>query len=142
MTTDFDPLRDLPWMKDGHPLPSVDPADLKSVWKMMQEIKKDFDERMPNHDPNQGISIGIDLYQRACSPGADAFLVWRRLGMLGMVQKIFTDTGRTLPGFTDGQPTDAVFKALAIVPMTDGGYYGFPIDAKELIRLIEKESEA
>jgi hypothetical protein len=38
-------------------------------------------------------------------------------------------------------PSDAVFKALAVVPMTNGGREGIPIDAKELIRLIKQESE-
>jgi hypothetical protein len=142
MATNFDPLRDIPWMKDGRPLPSADPADLKSVWTMQQEVKKDLDKRLPNRNPNQGFSIGIDVYQRACSPGADAFLVWRRLAMLETVQRIFSEAGGTLPGFTDGKPRDAVFKALAIVPMTDGGQESIPIDAKELIRLIKKESEA
>jgi hypothetical protein len=57
----------------------------------------------------------------------------------------FSSRGPTLPGLIDGKPCDDVFKALAIAPMTGippGGRKGFPFDVDELIRLIQKESEA
>ena len=49
-----------------------------------------------------------------------------------------------MPWLHDGKPDDAVFKALAVVPMTKmppGGREGLPFDVEELIRLIRKESE-
>jgi hypothetical protein len=55
-------------------------------------------------------------------------------------------TGTSLPWPREGKPGDAVFKALAIVPMT-GLAPGVvrkvpPFDPDELIRLIKQESEA
>jgi len=47
---------------------------------------------------------------------------------------------------TDGEPEDAVFKALAIVPMTGrrpgATYEGPPFDVQELLSLIKKEYQA
>jgi hypothetical protein len=49
------------------------------------------------------------------------------------------------PWIHDGGPGDAVFKALAVVPMTGrrpGVMYDRPpFDVEELIRLIKKEAE-
>jgi hypothetical protein len=44
-------------------VPSVAPADLKSVWAM----KNEFEAR----HPGQRVSIGVDFYKRSCSPQAD-----------------------------------------------------------------------
>ena len=50
------------------------------------------------------------------------------------------------PWIHDGEPEDAVFKALAIVRMTRRRpgvtYEGPPFDVKELISLIKKEYQA
>ena len=52
----------------------------------------------------------------------------------------------SLPWPREGNPGDAVFKALAIVPMTGRRpgvtYDRPPFDVEELIKLIKKESEA
>jgi hypothetical protein len=65
---------------------------------------------------------------------------------VAVLASLSEDEGPTLPGLTDGKPGDAVFKALAVLPIT-----GLPpgvvrespsFDVGELIRLIKKESEA
>jgi hypothetical protein len=65
---------------------------------------------------------------------------------VGNVETCSEPGGPTLPGLTDGKPGDAVFKALSIVPMTgmQPGIVreGHPFDMEELIRLIQKESQA
>jgi hypothetical protein len=61
MATQAEPLDDLCWMKDG-PIPPVDPADLKSVWAMQEELKRDFEKRVPNRAPNQGFGVSINYY--------------------------------------------------------------------------------
>jgi hypothetical protein len=106
---------------------------------MQQELKKDFEMRVPNRDPHQGFSIGIDHYKRVCSPDADVMTVWYRLSQLELLRQLSEAGGTSLPWLQE--PGDAVFKVLATVPMTQGGQ-GPPVDVKELIKLIEKESEA
>jgi hypothetical protein len=145
MPTQADPLNDCCWMKDG-PIPPVDPADLKSVWAMQEKLKADFDEPTPNRAPNQGFGISLNYYKRVCSPGANVGAVWYRLSILEMLRHISEITGTSLPWPREGKPGDAVFKALATVPMT-GLPAGVvrtvpPFDPDELIRLIQKESEA
>jgi hypothetical protein len=58
MATQAGALNDFCWMKDG-PIPPVDPVDLKIVWSMQEEFKRDFEKRVPNHAPNQGFDISI-----------------------------------------------------------------------------------
>jgi hypothetical protein len=69
--TDFGPAMEMIWMKDG-PVSPVDPADLKSAWAMLEELKKDFEKRVPNRAPNQYFSVGIDCLKQVCSPRANA----------------------------------------------------------------------
>jgi hypothetical protein len=141
MATDFNPLKNISFL-NNNPVPSVDPADLKSVWTMQEELKKDFEKRTPNRAPNQGFGISVSTYSQACSPGADVASIWYRLSMLWMLSE---SMGSNLPGMHDGKTDDAVFKALAILPLTGlprGGREGLPFDLDELIRLIQKESEA
>ena len=66
--------------------------------------------------------------------------------MLEMLRHISKATGTSLPWLQEGKPSDCVFKALAVLPMI-----GLPpgvvrespsFDVDELIRLIQKESEA
>ena len=69
-----------------------------------------------------------------------------RLSWLRHLQ-ILSEAGHlNFPGIHDGETEDAVFKALAIVPMTGRRpgvtYEGPPFDVEELIRLIKKEYEA
>jgi hypothetical protein len=136
----------MPWMKDDGVVPPVDPADLRRVWEMKEVLNKDFEKRLPNHAPNETYGIGMDVYRRACKPGADVQAVWYRLGMLTLLETMTNDGGRIVPGLTDGKPTDAVFKVLATAPMTGmqigAPRHGPPFDTEELIKLIGKESEA
>jgi hypothetical protein len=145
MATQAEPLTDFCWMKDG-PIPPVDPADLKSVWAMHEKFNKEFEERMPKRPPNQVCAVSPDYYRQVCSPGANVGVVWYRLSILEMLRHISEITGTSLPWPREGKPGDAVFKALATVPMT-GVAPGVvrkvpPFDPDELIRLIKQESEA
>jgi hypothetical protein len=81
MATQADPLNDFCWLKDG-PIPPVDPADLKSIWAMQEELKRDFEKRVPNRAPNQDFSVSINNYKRVCSPGANVGALWYRLSIL------------------------------------------------------------
>jgi hypothetical protein len=91
--------------------------------------------------------MGIGLHQqRVLSPGANFGDVFCRLSWLRHLQ-ILSEAGHlNFPWIYDGEPEDAVFKGLAIVPMT-GRLPGLmherpPFDVEELIGLIKKECEA
>jgi hypothetical protein len=46
----------------GEPVPQVDPEDVKAVWKLGQEVKKDH--------PGGGVAIGMAIFEHTCKPGA------------------------------------------------------------------------
>jgi hypothetical protein len=65
----------------------------------------------------------------------------RELSAAGVINEA---EGRISPGMQNGKPTDAVFKAFAIVPMSglrhgDPPHEWPPFDVDELFRLIQKE---
>ena len=141
MATDFNIPEEFSFMKDG-PIPAVEPADLKSAWAMSEELKKDLAKVIPN----QHVGISFDCCKRVCSPGADVGAVWYRVSMIGLLQMMSKEAGEpALSGLTDGKPSDAVFKALATLPMTGMNpgvaHDGLPFDPEELVRLI-KEAES
>ena len=91
------------------------------------------------------MGIGLDQ-QGVLSPGANFGDVFYRLSWLPHLQ-ILSEAGQlTFPWIHAGEPEDAVFKALGIVPMTGRRpgvtYDRPPFDVEELIRLIKRESEA
>ena len=85
---------------------------------MQEKLKKDFEKLVPNRAPDQYFSVGIDYFRRVCSPGANVGAVWYRLSILEMLRHVSEATGTSLPWPREGKPGDAVFKALATVPMT------------------------
>ena len=120
------------------PVPEVDPADLKSLWNMQSEAQA-------RHDKPGAIALSFSLCQSACSPGANVAAVWYRSSMLAVLQHLSDAGGPALPGIQEGKPSDAFFKALAIVPMTGmqpgaPPRKGFPFDLQELVSLIQKEA--
>jgi hypothetical protein len=89
--------------------------------------------------------VGLDL-RGVLSPEANFGDVFYRLLWLRHLQ-ILSEAGHlTFPWIHNGEPEDAVFKALAIVPMTGRRpgvmYERPPFDLEELIKLIKKEYEA
>ena len=134
-----DKRKDLPWLTDKS-IPAANPADLKTLWKLQKNLEAQYGRR-------QGVIMGIGLDQQGVlSSGANFGDVFYRLSWLRHLQ-ILSEAGRlTFPWIHDGEPDDAVFKALAIVPMTGRvpgvTYEGPPFDVEALIRLIKKEYQA
>ncbi len=118
-------------------VPSVAPADLKSVWAMTNEFQM--------RHPGQQVSIGTDLYKTACGPQANVGAVLSRLSMLGKVQQEAEAGHFRFPWIHDGEPEEVVFKIVATIPMVErppgAVQEGFPIDVGELIRQIAAESQ-
>jgi hypothetical protein len=59
---------------ENDPVPSVDPADLKSVWTTQTDS--------PTLAAGEQFAINVDLYRRVCSPGADVRAVFIRESMM------------------------------------------------------------
>ncbi len=94
--------------------------------------------------------MGIGLDQQGVLSSGDKLrrrvLLFYRLSWLRHLH-ILSEAGHlNFPWIHDGEPEDAVFKALAIVPMTGRRpavtYEGPPFDVEELISLIKKEYQA
>ncbi len=136
-------------MTDEEYTPPVDPNDLKSAWAVMDELNKHVPESDPNLNPGTAtaVAIGPDI-ERACSPGANAETILYRLTWLGLMQEIAKSgelTHMNLPkALKDDKPSNAVFKAFAVVRMSrlqQTEHKEFPVDLEDLGRLI-RESEA
>src|SRR5712671_2041480 len=48
---------------EGDSVAAVDPADLRNVWKLIQDTQA--------RNPGECMSIGNNMYQSVCSPGVD-----------------------------------------------------------------------
>src|SRR5271154_4843777 len=115
------------------PVPSVDVADLKSIWAMQNGLQTSV--------PGKSISIGAESYKRACSAGADVRSLFTRVSQLRVLQML-----RMLAPWTHGEVLDdAVFKVAATFPMTrmQTGivYGGLPFDLQEFLNQVAKQVE-
>jgi hypothetical protein len=122
---------DWKFVAENGPIPSVNPADLRSV----EAEQRDFRSRFP------GVQIvsGDDAWKSACSPGTDLFAMFYRIAFLEML----ADQGFLSPWLHNGELDDAVFKVFATFPMKriqKGGQEGFPFDIEELTKQVEKEA--
>ena len=136
VATNFDSFGDDSGSETG-PVPAVDPADLKSVWAIQTDS-----ETLAS---GEHFAIGVDLYERACSPGADVRAVFIRVSMLQMLKSMSESGGVISPWLHHGKPDDAVFKVAATFPMIrmQPGVRrrGLPLDVEELIRQIREEAK-
>jgi len=111
-------------------IPSVEPADLRSVWEMQHEVLA--------RTPGQHTAIRAESYNRACSAGANVGAVWFRASLLGMLEMF----GILAPWIHEGVPADAVFKVAATFPMQGMKIgvprEGFPFDVQEFLSQIAK----
>jgi hypothetical protein len=113
------------------PVPSVDVADLKSVWAMQNGIQASVGRKQ--------VSIGAESYKRACGAGADVRSLFTRVSQLRVLQML----GMLAP-WTQGEVVDdAVFKVAATIPMTrmQPGivYDGLPFDLQEFLNQVAKQ---
>jgi hypothetical protein len=124
---------DWKFVAENGPIPSVNPADLRSVCAVQRDVRSRF--------PGQQVLMDDDAWKDACSPEADLFAIWYRIAMLEMV----TEQGLLSPWLHNGVLDDAVFKIFAtfsIKRIQKGGQEGFPFDIQELTKQIEKEANA
>jgi hypothetical protein len=118
---------------DTGPVPSVDAADLKSVWAMQNELQAKV--------PGKQIGIGAEFYRRACGEGADIRSVFTRVSQLRVLQML----GMLLPWTHGLVVNDAVFKVAATFPMTrmqTGIVYDeLPFDLQKFLNQVAKQVE-
>ena len=123
---------DSPASEDGSVAP-VDPSDLKSTWKMQQDV-------LAQHGSGQHIGISRSVYARACSPGADVMAVWYRATIL----QLLAEGAGLLPPELPEAVRDAVFRVAAKFPMkrleVGVEHKGFPVDVQEFVRQVELET--
>jgi len=107
------------------PVPAVDPADLRRVWELQEGFQA-------SHPGQQSV---MDIPRGVCNPGVDFQAVGFRLAMLGLMRKI-----HAWP--PNKKPPDALFNALAIIPMTGMApgvpQQELPFDLDELLRLVQE----
>jgi hypothetical protein len=119
-------------------VPAVAPADLKAVRAMTRDVQV--------ATRGQAGMMDIELYRRACSPGADVGAVWYRASMLGLLQmlpqvspEMFPESPLT-PWMHDGELDDAVIQVAATFPMKNMGVgvvnEGLPFDVEEFVKQI------
>ncbi len=121
----------------GAPVPEVDAEDVKAVW----ELGKDIEARHPAETGElRAYAVGIEVFKAACKPGANIPAVSYRGMMLGMLIRHAQE--QLAPWLKEGNPADAVFRAIAQVPMEWMGVgvvrKGLPLDTKDFIRRVKE----
>ena len=83
-TQEHERLRELFGLgRAGEPVPQVDPEDVKVVWEVGQESVKE--------NPQGNVAIGVEIFRRACKPGANVPAVTYRTGQIGILRLIQPD---------------------------------------------------
>ena len=121
----------------GQPVPEVDPADVKAVW----ELGRDIEKRHPVKTGElHAYAVGIEMFKAACKPGANIPAIFYRGMMLWMLVRHVQD--QIAPWLKEGNPDDAIFRAIAQVPMEWMGVgvvrNGLPFDAEDFMRRVKK----
>jgi hypothetical protein len=99
------------------PVPPVDPADVQAVWRFMCSMRPGLGDSTGDVQGAEycasNVSIGIDLIAQNCSEGADAYAVFFRTSLLGVLLRM----GLLSPWEHDGELAATVFEAAAKVPI-------------------------
>ncbi len=121
----------------------MDPENLKAVWDLGLDIKERSALHGGTNDINVLYGLHISTLQeflefplKALKPGAEIHSVRLRMTLLHYAAE---ELG--LPDVASNKPSDAVFKAIAKIPVKVMAlnYDSLPCDMDELLRLIEEE---
>jgi hypothetical protein len=121
-------------------LPAVNPADLKRLWAIQQDLQE-LAKKYPPGPPGTSTCVEEPRLGEIANLEAVSFRLTTLLGLRGHGGLLGLPP---LPGL-DEKPSDTVFKAFATVPMIDfrsgdsSPHQGWPFDAEELVRLLQKE---
>src|ERR1700693_4732467 len=112
----------------GEPVPQVDPEDVKAVWKLGQEVKRDH--------PDGGVAIGMAIFEHTCKPGAIVKAVIYRTNKIEILRMLASEVMEPLIH----DKLDTVFQAAAQIPMEWIGVgvvrQGLPFDFEDFMRRV------
>jgi hypothetical protein len=92
----------IPWLKNPENLiPTVNPDDLKSLWKLQNDLPAMVGQPEPGHS----FIVGREIFQRALSSGANLMDVYYRLGRLSLLQAWSEAWPLEFPWIHDGKMT-------------------------------------
>jgi hypothetical protein len=92
--------------KPEESVPQVDPVDIKAVWQVYQDVQA--------RNPGQQVAVGMGVLEHYCSKGANINAVAYRTGFLSLM---VAHAAEMAPWIKDGQPDEALFRAIAETPM-------------------------
>lgn len=114
--------------KAGEPVPQVDPADVKAVWAIYQDVARKH--------PGEQVGVGTEFIKASCRPGADVSAVVFRTGMLRIL--VAHAQEQLAPWMNNEELSDALFRATAQTSMEWIGVgierQGLPFDMEEFLR--------
>ena len=102
----------------GDLISAVDAADFKRCWAIRQTLV--------------GGSIDLEIFRRSCKPDTDARAAGFRVSALQLLIQMLP--GELTGHIKDGQPTEALLKAFAQVPLIEGD----ALYVEELLRSIKR----
>ena len=117
----------------GEPVAEVDPDDLKAFWQETRTLQAT--------GPGHSVGIGLDMIEAICKPGANAAAVWYRSSMIRVLNQFAQK--QLAPWVKDEEVSDAVFRAMATIPMEWVGHTGregSPFDVEKFFRRLKEDS--
>ena len=126
------------WATDKQ-VPTVKAADLKALHKFQTDLAASHP--LP---PGQVRVVSHTVFQKALTPGADIVTLTYRFSWLQILQAWSEAQPEEFPWIKGDKIDDAVFNALAVLPLTGipaGGTSTPPFDPDELVRLIQSGGE-
>ena len=118
----------------GEDVPTVDVADLKSVWSIYKAV-----EAM-NPGKQGSVGVDIEIVRGACSAGADICAVTYRCAMLRILEMLYAE--RLVPSRAN-EFLAAELKVAATIPMkwmeTGVPQSGLPFDVDAFFQEVRKE---
>jgi hypothetical protein len=67
----------------SHPVPAVDPNDLRAVWELTEQVRAKF-----IGEPSASFGIDASLIRQKCGPGTNAFAAIVRCGLLELLVRV------------------------------------------------------
>ena len=107
------------------------PDDLKTFWQETRKLQAKL--------PGQHVSIGLEAKTIAKS-GANAPAIWYRSSMIWILNRLAQE--QLSPWIKDGGLSDAVFRAMATIPMEWIGHTereDLPFDVEEFFRRLRED---
>ncbi len=104
-------------MKGLGQIPTVDPHDLRTILNVQRECPSG--------------SIDALIYSRLCKPGADVVAGHLRASLMGILLQSIPELAEFVQ---DGEPSDALVLAFALVPME----HGKALHAHKLMKYLPK----